>query len=351
SDGQSAQHKVDAEEAGEQAKGARRGPSNASMQHFRDPVAVKDLKKGNRWEFQCKYCSCIRSVERTVTGKNLSFDDEPKLPKLNNLATHANDCKGKATSGSTDDDDKESTMERLNLKESVKFMKNYLKDGELNPEAITTERGFLRLFAAWILDEDLPWTTGEAPSLALLFKYLKVRYSLPSDTTLYSPFHFLHCISLTTDNASVNDIVVATVARSILTRYGIEWNPDGHIRCIAHVINLAVQDALASMDEADWSDNFDYFALNKDAPIHYDVEADEEQIAMEAEADWEDVNNNGDVEMQDLDEMKKTAEDKKQRDESDQTVAESMKGKSPLRRVCLLSLPSRLRLDQAHHQV
>ncbi|KAJ3713430.1 hypothetical protein C8R42DRAFT_593447, partial [Lentinula raphanica] len=33
-----------------------------------------------------------------------------------------------------------------------------------------------------ILDEDLPWTTGEALSLALLFRYLKVWYELPSDT-------------------------------------------------------------------------------------------------------------------------------------------------------------------------
>ncbi|KAJ3868952.1 hypothetical protein EV359DRAFT_5353, partial [Lentinula novae-zelandiae] len=44
SDGQSAQHKVDTEEAREQAKGACRGPSNASMQHFHEPVAVMDKK-------------------------------------------------------------------------------------------------------------------------------------------------------------------------------------------------------------------------------------------------------------------------------------------------------------------
>ncbi|KAJ3885043.1 hypothetical protein GG344DRAFT_10314, partial [Lentinula edodes] len=40
SNGQSAQHKVDTEEAREQAKGGHRGPSNASMQHFHEPVAV-----------------------------------------------------------------------------------------------------------------------------------------------------------------------------------------------------------------------------------------------------------------------------------------------------------------------
>jgi hypothetical protein len=63
-------------------------------------------------------------------------------------------------------------------------MNQYLKAGELNPEVIPTQKGFLRLFSAWILDESLPWTMGEAPSLHLLFKYLKIRFQLPSDTTV-----------------------------------------------------------------------------------------------------------------------------------------------------------------------
>ncbi|CDO78267.1 hypothetical protein BN946_scf184558.g1, partial [Trametes cinnabarina] len=37
---------------------------------------------------------------------------------------------------------------------------------------------------AWILDEDLPFTTGESLSLARLFKYLKIKFVLPSDTTV-----------------------------------------------------------------------------------------------------------------------------------------------------------------------
>jgi hypothetical protein len=64
-------------------------------------------------------------------------------------------------------------------------MRAYLKDGELNPAVNPTQTGFYRLFAAWILDESLPWTTGEAPSLKLLFQYLKVKFVLPlSDTTV-----------------------------------------------------------------------------------------------------------------------------------------------------------------------
>ncbi|KAI0363188.1 hypothetical protein BV20DRAFT_921329, partial [Pilatotrama ljubarskyi] len=45
-------------------------------------------------------------------------------------------------------------------------------------------KGFYRVFAAWILDDNLPFTMGESPSLARLFQYLKVKFILPSDTTV-----------------------------------------------------------------------------------------------------------------------------------------------------------------------
>lgn len=65
-------------------------------------------------------------------------------------------------------------------------MASYLKDGELNPQIVATYKGFLRIFSAWILDESLPWTTGEAPTLHMLFRYLRVNYKLPSDTTVHN---------------------------------------------------------------------------------------------------------------------------------------------------------------------
>ena len=106
---------------------------------------------------------------------------EPKLPKLQNLAGHATDCKGKSSEKKQDGPTTEDT---LNLKKSVEIMKAFLKEGELNPEIIATYSGFLRIFSAWIIDESLPWTTGEAPTLQMLFKYLKITYQLPSDTTV-----------------------------------------------------------------------------------------------------------------------------------------------------------------------
>jgi hypothetical protein len=112
----------------------------------------------------------------------MTFDDEPTLPKLNNLASHAAECKKKSDSADTDTEPPPSAC--MNLKQSADLMAAYLKAGELNPDVTPTQKGFLRLFAAWILDESLPWTSGEAPTLALLFKYLKIRFQLPSDTTV-----------------------------------------------------------------------------------------------------------------------------------------------------------------------
>jgi hypothetical protein len=53
SDGKSALRDVEAQE---RAQGARRGPRNASMQHFHDPTPTVDGSGAKRWEFRCKYC-------------------------------------------------------------------------------------------------------------------------------------------------------------------------------------------------------------------------------------------------------------------------------------------------------
>ncbi|KAA1473689.1 hypothetical protein DENSPDRAFT_851780 [Dentipellis sp. KUC8613] len=180
SDGRSALHDVESAEA---AKGARRGPPNKSLSHFHEPIAVE--KDGqSRWQFGCRFCKTILTFKRTVTGKDITLDDEPTLPPLNNLSTHAKKCEGKAK-GSDGSGGSEATLTaRLNLQESAKLMESFLKEGELNPAVMPTYRGFLRLFSAWILDDSLPWTTGESPSLGLLFKYLRINFALPSDTTV-----------------------------------------------------------------------------------------------------------------------------------------------------------------------
>lgn len=78
------------------------------------------------------------------------------------------------------------------------------------------------------------------------------------------------------------------------------------------------------MDEAEWSSNVDYYELNKDAPFHYSVDEDVEQIALEAEGDSEQVDGEEDVEMgtaiQKEEAKKKKAELKQHCEESKQTV-------------------------------
>ena len=56
-----------------------------------------------------------------------------------------------------------------------------------------------------------------------------------------------------------------------------------HICYLAHVVSLIIQVFLASNDEADNPDENNYYELNKGEPIHYDVDANKKQTALEAE--------------------------------------------------------------------
>ena len=67
---------------------------------------------------------------------------------------------------------------------SAKLMEKYLEEGKLNPKVEPTQRGFLQVFAAWIIEDDLPFTTGESPGLARMIKYMQSKFLLPSDTTV-----------------------------------------------------------------------------------------------------------------------------------------------------------------------
>ena len=63
-------------------------------------------------------------------------------------------------------------------------MDKFLLNSKLNPKLEPTWKGFLAIFSAWLLEEDLPFTVGEAPGLARLFEYVDVPFGLPSDTTV-----------------------------------------------------------------------------------------------------------------------------------------------------------------------
>lgn len=111
----------------------------------------------------------------------------------------------------------------------------------------------------------------------------------------------LYFISLTTDNASVNDVIMTTVTRCLLARYGIVYTPDMHIRCLAHIINLVVQAFLFGIEEGDDPDKEDWYELNKDTPIHFDIDKDDQQQALDNEELEDDENENGVWDMSEID--------------------------------------------------
>jgi len=63
-------------------------------------------------------------------------------------------------------------------------MEKYLAEGKLNPAVVRDQKGFYQVFASWILEDDLPFTTGETAGIARLFSFMQVKYTLPTDTTV-----------------------------------------------------------------------------------------------------------------------------------------------------------------------
>lgn len=65
---------------------------------------------------------------------------------------------------------------------SAKIMDAYLANG--TKPMFPMREGFLCHFVAWVIEDDLPWTTGETPGIIRLFHFAEVRWELPSDTTV-----------------------------------------------------------------------------------------------------------------------------------------------------------------------
>ncbi|KAF7360903.1 Eukaryotic translation initiation factor 3 [Mycena sanguinolenta] len=160
-------------------KGIKRGPKTNTRLHFHPPIAVQ-YKGQKRWEFRCRHCPRSCTFKRTV-NRDSTFDDEPSQPNLGNLATHLNEHGG----GDIPVPGKQNLpLTRGVSAASAKIMEQFLIDGQLNPTIVPTQKGILTIFSAWLLENDLPFTTGETPGIQRLFKYLKCKFLLPSDTTV-----------------------------------------------------------------------------------------------------------------------------------------------------------------------
>ena len=78
SDGETALRQV---EAREEPRAARRGPGNASMQHFHDPTAIVDRSGQKRWEFWCRLCTWyVKFYMKTAVGLH-QVKQYTQLPK------------------------------------------------------------------------------------------------------------------------------------------------------------------------------------------------------------------------------------------------------------------------------
>ncbi|KAJ6527789.1 hypothetical protein B0H19DRAFT_540851 [Mycena capillaripes] len=155
----------------------KRGPKTDTRQHFFPPVATSNDGK-KRWAFKCRHCKTCLTVSRTVAKTDL-FEDEPRGPPLGNLATHM-----KQHDGVPLPEDVQSGETRTPSASSAKIMAEFLREGKLNPVINSTQANFPKIFAAWIIEDDLAFTTGETDGIRRLFAFMQSRYILPSDTSV-----------------------------------------------------------------------------------------------------------------------------------------------------------------------
>ncbi|KAJ6453398.1 hypothetical protein C8R45DRAFT_945232 [Mycena sanguinolenta] len=251
-------------------------------------------------------CTFPRTVKR-----DRSFEDEPKKPALGNLATHL----GRHGGVSIAVPDTASLGDTLGVTAASAKIIEFLREGNLNPAIRPTQKGFLAVFAAWILEDNLPFTTSETGGIQRLFKYMQSKFLLPSDTTVRNTwlgftrtilksvkskiaisgdtwttrsmmFPFAGTIgswiteentkASTFDNASVNGVLVCALSLILREKFDIRFVPENsQIRCLVHVVNLVVQKISSVV--------IDYYLPNKDLPFQYDPDDDPDQRELENE--------------------------------------------------------------------
>ncbi|CAK5275049.1 unnamed protein product [Mycena citricolor] len=189
----------DAQIAGQ---GGKRGPKSNTLDHFHPPRATVS-GSGARWEFICRHCGKSSTVPRKVK-KDKSFDDEASKPFTGNLATH---IRTQHLGQPTPTPASVSTgQEREPGDVSSKIMESFLLQGALNPAVRKSQKGFLRVFSAWLLEKGLAFTTGESLGLKRVFQYVDSKYGLPSDTTVRNTLAEMFATMLGHVKSALNDV-------------------------------------------------------------------------------------------------------------------------------------------------
>lgn len=100
-------------------------------------------------------------------------------------------------------------------------------------------------------------------------------------------------MSIATDNASVNNVLVVNFIRTFLSLYNILYHPNNHIHCINHVINMVVQAMLLSLGKADNPNDgkeANNFQQTKLLPLYYTAKSNPDQTSLEALQDEDLIN-------------------------------------------------------------
>ncbi|KAJ7132025.1 hypothetical protein C8R44DRAFT_871027 [Mycena epipterygia] len=146
-------------------KTKKQGPKNTPRDHWHPPRAVKYDGK-LCWEFKCKHCTTSYTFPCTIGRDDMFKDELPQLP-LGNLATYLKKHGGPTIPipGNV----------RLGVTQhvsaaSAKIIEDYICQGKLHPAVNPTQKGFLTVFSAWILEDDLPFTTDETSGIHWLFE-------------------------------------------------------------------------------------------------------------------------------------------------------------------------------------
>ncbi|KAF8130004.1 hypothetical protein K438DRAFT_1494987, partial [Mycena galopus ATCC 62051] len=155
----------------------KRGPTNTSRDHFHPPTPVTS-NQGKRWEFRCRHCPTSYTFKRTL-DKSSTFDAEKPQPHIGNLGKHIRE----KHENITEIPSAEPGMTREVSVATAKIMEDFLREGKLNPAINPNQKGFNKVFAAWIIEDNHPFTTGETVGINRLFKYMQSRFLLPTDTT------------------------------------------------------------------------------------------------------------------------------------------------------------------------
>ncbi|KAJ7855756.1 hypothetical protein B0H14DRAFT_2507963 [Mycena olivaceomarginata] len=226
------------------------------------------------------YCRSV-TFKRKVDKTQL-FGDEKPAPALGNLTTHyKNHHQGVPVPA-----DVPSGESRGISATSAKIMADFPVDGKLNPAINSSQKNFYKIFAAWIIEDDLPFTTGETPGIQRLFAFLRARFLTKPRLTCS-----LYLFAVALDNAAPNDVLLRALSRLLREKFDIQFVPaNSQIRCLAHVVNLVVQKLLAALEDLPDPDLVDDYLPNKDLPIHYDPDTDPDVLQMEQEIFTKDDN-------------------------------------------------------------